>query len=78
MIPIEIWYKMHNEEFPAILKAFKIWRHYLEGCKYKVIIFTHYNNLCQFMDKKTLILDKFARPKNFYNITLKSIIVKKS
>ena len=38
----------------AIVKAFKIWRHYLEGCKYDVLVLTDYNNLCCFMDTTSL------------------------
>ena len=39
MIPTETWYKTHNSKLLAIVKAFKIWRHFLEGCKYKVLVF---------------------------------------
>ena len=54
IIPAETWYEIHNGEFLAIVKAFKTWRHYLEGCKHKVLIFTDHNNLCHFMDTKSL------------------------
>ena len=54
IIPIETQYKTHNGEFLAILEAFKIWRHYLEGCKYEVLILTDHNNLLCFMDTKNL------------------------
>ena len=54
MISAETWYKTHNQELLAIVKAFKIWRHYLEKCKYKVFILTNYNNLHQFMDTTSL------------------------
>ena len=45
MIPAETQYETHNAELLAIIKAFKIWRHYLEGCKHKVLILTDHNNL---------------------------------
>ena len=32
MISAETQYKTHNAELLAIVKAFKTWRHYLEGC----------------------------------------------
>ena len=48
------WYKTHKDELLTVVKAFKIWRHYLEGYKYKVLVFTNYNNFCQFMDTKSL------------------------
>ena len=54
MILIETWYKTYNTELLAIIKAFKIWRHYLERYKYKVFILTNYNNFRQFMNIKNL------------------------
>ena len=54
MIPAETRYKTHDGELLAIIEAFKTWRHYLEGCKHEVLVFTDHNNLCQFMDIKSL------------------------
>ena len=54
MILAETCYKTHNGELLAIVKAFKTCRHYLEGCKYKVLVLTDHNNLQQFMDMKSL------------------------
>ena len=54
MIPAETQYKIHDAELLAIVKPFKIWRHYLEGCKHKVLVLTDHNNLCWFMDIKSL------------------------
>ena len=54
MIPAKTWYKTHNDELLAIVEAFKTWRHYLEGCKHKVLALTNYNNLCHFIDIKSL------------------------
>ena len=54
MIPAETRYKTHDSEFLAIIKAFKTWRHYLEGCKYIFFVLTDNNNLCRFMDVKSL------------------------
>ena len=53
MIPAETWYETHNNEFLAIVKAFKTWRHYLESCKHEVFVFTDNNNLRCFMDTKS-------------------------
>ena len=39
IIPAETWYKTHNSKLFAIVKVFKTWRHYLEGCKHKVFDF---------------------------------------
>ena len=54
MIPAETQYKTHNGKLLAIVEAFKTWHHYLEGCKYKVLILTDHNNLRDFIDTKNL------------------------
>ncbi len=54
MIPAETRYKTYNQELLAIVEAFKTWRHYLEGRKYKVLVLTDHNNLRQFMDTKSV------------------------
>ena len=54
MIPAKTRYKTHDGEFLAIVEAFKTWRHYLKGCKHKVLVLTNHNNLRRFMDTKSL------------------------
>ena len=54
MILAETRYKMHNGELLAIIEAFKTWKHYLEGSRHEVLIFTDHNNLRRFMDTKSL------------------------
>ena len=54
MIPVETWYKTHNGKLLAIVEAFKTWCHYLEKCKHKVLVLIDHNNLCHFMDIKSL------------------------
>ncbi len=54
MIPTETQYKTHDRELLAIVEVFKTWRHYLEGCKYKVLALTDYKNLQHFMNIKSL------------------------
>ena len=54
MISAKTWYKIHDNEFLAIVEAFKTWRHYLKSCKYKVFVLTNHNNLRRFMDTKSL------------------------
>ena len=54
MIPAKTQYKTHDAELLAIVEAFKTWRHYLEGCKYEVLVLTDHNNLRRFMDTKSL------------------------
>ena len=45
MIPAKTRYETHDSELLAIVEAFKTWRHYLEGCKYKFLVLTDHNNL---------------------------------
>ncbi len=54
MIPVETWYKTHDQELLAIVEAFKTWRQYLKGCKYEVLVLTDHNNLRRFMYTKSL------------------------
>ena len=54
MIPAETRYETHNSELLAIVEVDKTWRHYLEGCKHEVFVLTDHNNLCRFMDTKSL------------------------
>ena len=54
MIPAKTRYKTHDGEILAIIKAFRTWRHDLEGCNQEVFILTNHNKLCYFMDMKNL------------------------
>ncbi len=54
MILAETRYETYNGEFLAIVKTFKIKRHYLENCKHEVLILTDHNNLQCFIDMKSL------------------------
>ena len=54
IIPAKTRYETHNAELLAIVKAFKTWRHYLEGSQYEVLVLTDHNNLRQFIDTKSL------------------------
>ena len=54
MISAETWYETHNGELLTIVEAFKTWRHYLEGCKYEVLVLTNNTNLHRFMEMKSL------------------------
>ncbi len=54
MIPTETRYETHDGKLLAIVEAFKTWRHYLEGCKYEVLVLTDHNNLQRFIDMKSL------------------------
>ena len=53
MIPAETWYKTYDKELLTIIEVFKNWRHYLEGCKHKVLILIDHNNLQYFIDAKS-------------------------
>ena len=54
MIPAETRYETHDGELLAIIEAFKTWRHYLKGSQHEVLVLTDHNNLCRFMDTKSL------------------------
>ena len=54
IILAETWYKTHNNKLLAIVKVFNTWHHYLKSCKHEVLVLTDYNNLCYFMDMKSL------------------------
>ena len=54
MILAETWYETHDGKLLANVEAFKTWRHYLEGCKHKVLVLIDNNNLCRSMDMKSL------------------------
>ena len=54
MISAKMCYKTHNAELLAIVKVFKNWRHYLEGCQYEFLVLTNHNNLYWFIDIKSL------------------------
>ena len=54
MILAENRYETHNNKLLAIVKAFKTWRHYLEGYKHEIFAFTDPNNLRCFMNTKNL------------------------
>ena len=54
MISVKTWYKTHDGKLLAIFEAFKTWRHYLEGCKHKVLVFTDHKNFRHVMDTKNL------------------------
>ena len=54
MILAKTQYKTHNGELLGIVKGFQIWQHYLKGSKHKVFKLTNHNNLCRFMNMKSL------------------------
>lgn len=54
MIATKTRYKTHNDELWAIVKTFKIWKHYLKNCKHEVPIFIDHHNLLQFMNMENL------------------------
>ncbi len=47
-------YKTHDLELLVIVEAFKQWHHYLERSTHSVKVLTDHNNLCGFMNIKTL------------------------
>ena len=54
MISAKTQYKTYDGELLAIIKIFKTWRHYFEGYKHKILVFTDHNNLRCFINTKSL------------------------
>jgi hypothetical protein len=54
MIAAELNYDIYNKELLAIVECFRLWRHYLEGSKYTIQVFTDHNNLQYFTTTKQL------------------------
>lgn len=52
MIMEKTQYKTDNDKLLAIVEASKTWRHYLEDCKYEILIFTNHNNPYHFINIK--------------------------
>jgi len=51
---VKLNYNTHNKELLAIFKAFKIWRHYLEGRAYPINVVMDHKNLKYFSTTKML------------------------
>jgi transposase InsO family protein len=47
-------YPIYDKEFMAIVEAFKEWRHYLQGSKHKVIVYTDHRNIEYFATTQQL------------------------
>jgi hypothetical protein len=54
MIATELNYNIYDKELLAIVECFQLWRHYLEGSKYTIQVFTDHNNLQYFTTTKQL------------------------
>jgi len=52
--PVERNYEIHDKEMLAIIRALEEWRHFLEGAKHQVEIWTDHKNLEYFMTAKKL------------------------
>lgn len=52
--PVERNYEIHDKEMLAIIRALEEWRHFLEGAKHRVEIWTDHKNLEYFWTAKKL------------------------
>ena len=52
--PAECNYDIHDQELLAIVSVFQHWRHYLEGAKHTITVYTDHKNLEVFMTTKVL------------------------
>ena len=54
MLPAELNYPIHDKEMLAIVSAFKEWRHYFEGARETIRVYTDHRSLEYFMTTKQL------------------------
>ena len=54
LIPAERNYETHDKELLAIVHAFKVWRHYLQGARHDILVLTDHRNLSRFMTTTSL------------------------
>ena len=54
IISTKTWYEIHDGKLWAIVKVFKTWRHYLKSYKHEMLVLINHNNLCCFIDIKSL------------------------
>src|SRR5690606_8150880 len=52
--PAEINYEIYDKEMLAIVAAFDLWRHYLEGAQHPILVYTDHKNLEYFATTKVL------------------------
>lgn len=54
MLPAKLNYPIHDKEMLAIVSAFKEWRHYFEGARETIRVYTNHRSLEYFMTTKQL------------------------
>lgn len=54
MTPAERNYDIHDKELLAIVDSFQHWRHYLEGARHRIEVFSDHENLQHFLEKRHL------------------------
>ena len=54
LIPAKRNYETHDKELLAIVYAFKVWRHYLQGARHDILILTDHRNLSRFITTTSL------------------------
>lgn len=52
--PAEMNYEIHDKELLAIVEAFKVWRHFVEGNPHTIRVLTDHRNLEYFMTRQLL------------------------
>lgn len=76
IILAETGYETYNIKLKAIIEAFKITRHYLEGYRHKILVFTNLNNLHIFMNIKNMSFRQVCWIKSCLDTIFRLIIVK--
>ena len=54
MAPAERNYDIYDKELLAIVESFQHWRHYLEGARHRIEVFSDHENLQYFLEKRHL------------------------
>jgi hypothetical protein len=58
--PTEINYEIHDKELLAIVDSFKLWRRYVEGSLYTVLVYSDHQNL-EYFTTTTILNRRHAR-----------------
>lgn len=74
MIQVKTWYKTYDKELLTIVEATKTWRHSLEGCKFRVLVYINHNNLRDLWISRVQVPGKSVESRNSLSITFESII----
>lgn len=56
--PFQVNYDIFDKELFAIVDAFRVWRHYVQGARHPVTVYTDHKNLESFMSRSNKVLNR--------------------